>query len=114
MMPLRPAIASLEAVTSVISSLGALPLLCAQHPYLGGNPFDRWNRLELAPGGLVGALGCAVGDEHERGLVAEALLTHARDRHVVLGEGAGHRRQNTSLVRDRQDDVVTRHGLFSR
>ena len=55
-----------------------------------------------------------VGDEHEPGVVAEALLLDAADAHVVLGEHAGDGVQHARPVDHLEREVVLGRGLVDR
>ena len=47
-----------------------------------------------------------MGDEHEAGVVAQAVLLHGTDGHSVASEHVGHRGQHAGPVGDLQADVV--------
>src|SRR5690606_1253329 len=100
--------------TSVKSSAGAGPrvetyrttALPADDPQHRGDAVDRVELVQVAQRRLDRRLAGDVGDEHQPGLGAEALLLHRADRHLVGAEHTRHRRQHTGAVEDVHVDVV--------
>ena len=75
---------------------------------------DDGELAQVAHGGLDGRLAGLVGDEHEAGVGAEALLLGGADAHVVVGEHAGDGVQHAGLVGDLQPEQVLGRRLVDR